>query len=287
VGKQESGGGGDQRNGNGKQDGGGQGQQDQARHGGGSQGHGQGQGQGESQGQGQGESHGQGQGNGRSQSRGRGDAGGNGGNGDRPRTEPPGPHDSRAGTRPRTHTRSPGHIQTDGRRRSPLHGQDLVAGRALARTPAGSHRGPAPLFLRSTRSRPPMLVPLDQLASEQALRGGSDTTHAPAQDATPAPARRSASAERLPLPFTGLSVLTLILAGIAAMSAGRRLHAATAIEPPREIHPEPIARALARTPPQPPAARPPSPPTRRAAYVGLALLAVTALALTRGSTARA
>lgn len=122
-----------------------------------------------------------------------------------------------------------------------------------------------------------MLVPLEELAREHG-RGG-----AAAEERTSGPEARvrRVAREEPSLPFSGFSVLALVLTGAAATSAGRRLHLATAPPAgtehvkPRVAEPPRVARAGAAALAQPRAAGGPRP-----LLLGIALLGVAALAAT-------
>jgi hypothetical protein len=131
---------------------------------------------------------------------------------------------------------------------------------------AFSDRAPDDALVLPTKgTRSPQLVPLDQLA-------GAESASAPVE--SPAK-RRGAATDEPSLPFTGFSLLALVLSGVAATAAGRRLQIAA--EPPREVPAAPIAEPLRAVPAK-------AAPSRRPVYVGLAL-ALAALAVSRAARA--
>jgi len=119
----------------------------------------------------------------------------------------------------------------------------------------------------------PLLLPVPELADN--AEADTRSASVPGRNSR---ASGSGSSEKEPsLPFTGFSLLALALSGLAAVTGGRRLQVATAADPalPDPPSPEPIfERALPVL-----AAAPDR--RRRQVYVGVALVAVAALAASR------
>jgi hypothetical protein len=147
--------------------------------------------------------------------------------------------------------------------------------RGLEQPGAGDERRePGSVFLRLTRAgEPPLLMPIDELSSGPGADGGGG----PERPRATARTRREAKQAGPSLPFSGFSVLALLVTGLAATSAGGRLRLVA--EPPR---PEPAADDY---PEEPAALRPPAPspaavrPGRRPLYVAIAALGIAGVAV--------
>jgi hypothetical protein len=126
-----------------------------------------------------------------------------------------------------------------------------------------------PLLLDRDPGESPTLMPLPELAERN---GRADT---------PAPSPRGEADPKPSVPFTGFSVLALVLSALAALAGGTRLHAATAAGPPAPVELAPVlAPVLA-----PAVATPPARRHRAPLYVGVALLGLAAVAAARTSRA--
>jgi hypothetical protein len=93
------------------------------------------------------------------------------------------------------------------------------------------------MLAATNTATPPMLLPLPELAES---RGGAPADTKSAAIEPRESARGDERSDKPGLPFTGFSLLALALAGIASITAGRRLQSASApraFEPP---DPEPV-----------------------------------------------
>jgi hypothetical protein len=130
---------------------------------------------------------------------------------------------------------------------------------------------------------PPMLLPLPRLAERAGGPRGA-TRSAPVEDAG---AGRRSGAERSDpdspsLPFSGFSLLALVLAGVGSIAAGRRLEEAIAAAAPEPA----AAQSEPAAPPAPAGALTPTHPvqpraSRAPIYAAAALFAVAAVAASR------
>jgi hypothetical protein len=142
---------------------------------------------------------------------------------------------------------------------------------------------------------PPMLLPLPQL-SQSAGGPGAYPRSAPAEGGRTARVERLQRSDSPSLPFSGFSVLALVLAGIASITAGRRLSEAVAVADGATDEPGAAARRAAeplvaeplrrqadplRLQAERQAAGPARSHNRAPLYVGAALFAVAAVTAAR------